>query len=203
MNPRLSLENALKDPDFVDLSDLPNLRIDLRYGTKNNVLGKDVYGGFQRVLLHKIAADKFRKASALLAKHHPELRFVIFDALRPQSAQIEFWNLVKDTPQQPYFSNPEKGSIHSYGFAIDLGLVDKQNRELDMGTEFDDLSPLAEPQKEKQFLAEGKLSCLHLQHRLILRNTMEEAGFLQLPHEWWHYDAMLPAEVRARFRRLA
>lgn len=197
--PFQSLERALSHPDFVDLSDLPNVVVDLRYGTKNNLLQKDVYGGFQRVLLHKVAAEKFKLASLALDKNY---KFIVFDALRPQTAQVQFWNLVKGTAQQPYFSDPAKGSLHSYGFAIDLGLLDARGVELDMGTPFDDLTPLAEPKRENEFLSNGQLSQLQWKNRQILRVVMEQAGFSQLPHEWWHYDALPGAEVRARFQRL-
>lgn len=199
---RLALENAEKHPDFEDLTKLPNVKVDLRYGTTNNLLRRDVYGGYQNVLLHRVAAEKFRIASSLLQTKFPDLSFLVFDALRPQAAQIEFWNLVKGTPQQPYFADPAKGSIHSYGFAIDLTLVDRSGKELAMGTEFDDLSELAEPRKEQELLAQGKLKVQHLENRKILRSIMEEAGFLQLPHEWWHYDALPPTEVRAKFQKV-
>lgn len=193
-----SLERALNHPDYEDLSGLKNVVVDLRYGSTNNLLGKDVYGGFQRVLLHKIAAEKFKIASQKLPSAY---QFLVFDALRPQSAQIQFWNLVKGTPQQPYFADPDKGSVHSFGLAIDLGLL-RDGKELDMGTPFDDLSALSEPSREQEFLQNGKLSAAQLNHRKILRAVMEEAGFLQLPHEWWHYDALPPQEVRAKFQRL-
>ncbi len=198
---REALEAAGQNPLYVDLTSLPNVRVDLRYGTSNNVLGRDVYGGFQRVLLHTLAAEKFRAAASLLAARAPELAFVVFDALRPQAAQLEFWNLVKGTSQQSYFADPQKGSLHSYGFAIDLSLL-KQGRELDMGTPFDDLSDLAQPKKEGEFLASGALKAEQVANRKILRTIMEEAGFLQLPHEWWHYDALPGAEVRAKYARV-
>lgn len=199
---RHALENAARDKEFEDLTELANVRADLRYGTTNNLLGRDVYGGYARVLLHREAAAKFRRASALLAEHHPDLTFIVFDALRPQAAQEAFWALVQGTPQQPYFADPKKGSIHSYGFAIDVGLLDAGGAELDMGTGFDDLTPLAEPRLEDEFLAKGELSAAQLANRKILRAVMTEAGFLQLPHEWWHFDALPPADVRARFRRV-
>lgn len=199
---RRKLEEAARHPDYDDVSELANVRVDLRYGTLNNLLGQDVYGGYARALLHREAGAMFRRAASLLAARHPELNFVIYDSLRPQAAQEAFWALVAGTPQQPYFADPKKGSIHSYGFAIDLGLLDRSGRELDMGTGFDDLSPLAEPRKEDEFLAAGTLKAEQIANRLILRAVMTEAGFLQLPHEWWHYDALPAADVRARYRRL-
>jgi D-alanyl-D-alanine dipeptidase len=200
MLPREALERAAAQPEFEDLTSLPQVKVDLRYGSTNNLLGRDVYGGYQRVLLHREAAAKFRQAASLLAERAPDLHFVVFDALRPQAAQRQFWEIVKNTPQQPYFADPAKGSIHSFGFAIDLGLLDAQGRELPMGTEFDDLSPLAEPRREEEFLASGELTAEHLQNRRLLRSLMEEAGFRPIPHEWWHFDALPPAEVRARYR---
>lgn len=199
---RASLEAALRNPDYADLTELPNVRAELRYSSTNNLLARDVYGGFQRVLLHQLAAKKFARASQLLSKKFPSFRFVVFDALRPQSAQVEFFRLVKGTPQEPYFADPAKGSLHSYGFAIDLSLLGPDGRELDMGTPFDDLSPLAEPQREEEWLAAGKLTKLQVDNRLRLRSVMTEAGFAQLPHEWWHYDALPAQEVREKFRRL-
>lgn len=199
---RLALENAARHEDYEDLTDLPNLRADLRYGTTNNLLGRDVYGGYARVLLHREAAAKFRRASALLADRYPELSFIVFDALRPQAAQEAFWALVSGTPQQTYFADPKKGSIHSYGFAIDVGLLGKDGTELDMGTGFDDLTPLAEPRREEEFLANGTLKAPQAANRRLLRQVMTDAGFLQLPHEWWHFDALPPTDVRARFRRV-
>lgn len=198
---RAALEAAALNPEFEDTSSLANVKADLRYGSKHNLLNRDVYGGFQRVLLHKIAAKKFRAASALLQAGHPRLKFLVFDALRPQAAQVQFWELVKGTPQEIYFADPVKGSLHSYGFAIDLGLVDEKGKELDMGTGFDDLSELAQPRLENEHLVTGKLKPEQVANRQLLRAVMEEAGFIQLPHEWWHFDALPAAEVRASFAR--
>ena len=200
-SPRAALEAAALDPEFVDLTTLPNVLVDLRYGTKRNLLNRDVYGGFQRALLHKTAAAKFTGASRLLASLHPRFKFLVFDALRPQTAQVQFWELVKGTPQEPFFADPAKGSIHSYGFAIDVGLASANGEEVDMGTPFDDLTELAGPENEADLLAAGRLTHAQLDNRRVLRLVMESAGFLQLPHEWWHYDALLSAEVRATYRR--
>ncbi len=197
-----SLERALTDPRFEDISDLPNVFVDLRYGSTNNVLGRDVYGGFGRALLHKEAAAKFKRASDELRKRYPRWSFLIFDSLRPHSAQIEFFNLVKDTPEEMYFANPAKGSVHNYGFAIDLGLINNKGIILDMGTSFDDFTDLAQPEKETEMLARGKLMDAQVANRKILRSVMEGAGFIQLPHEWWHYDALPAGEVRAKYTRL-
>jgi D-alanyl-D-alanine dipeptidase len=199
--PRAALEAALRNPDYVDVSDYPQVRVDLRYGTTQNLLKRDVYGGFQRALLHQRAAAKFRVACGILRDRHPSLRFLIFDALRPHSAQVQFWELVRGTPEEPFFADPARGSVHSFGFALDIGLANERGEELDMGTPFDDLTDLAGPKNETELLASGRLTRVQLGNRLVLRDTMEEAGFLQLPHEWWHYDALPGHEVRAKYPR--
>jgi D-alanyl-D-alanine dipeptidase len=201
LSAREALEAALKCPAFEDVTALPNVLVDLRYASKQNLLGRDVYGGFTRAILHREAAAKFRVASALLKQKFPQYRFLIFDALRPQTAQVQFWEIVRGTPQQQFFADPAKGSMHSYGFAIDLGLATGAGEELDLGTAFDDLTELAGPENEARMLAAGRLSQRQLELRLALRSVMEEAGFLQLPHEWWHYDALPAAEVRALYER--
>ncbi|RYZ97756.1 MAG: peptidase M15, partial [Proteobacteria bacterium] len=80
--------------------------------------------------------------------------------------------------------------------------LDENGNELDMGTGFDDLSPLAEPRREAEFLLNAELSLAQVANRKILRAVMEEAGFLQLPHEWWHFDALPAVDVRAQYRRV-
>ncbi len=198
-SPRESLEGALRSGAYVDITDWPQVRVDLRYGSKNNLLREDVYEGFQRALLHPVAAEKFRQACEILKTECPQFRFLVFDSLRPQSAQVKFWNLVVNTRMQSYFADPQKGSLHSYGFAIDLGLLGSDGKEVDMGTGFDSLEVLAEPQRELEMKANGRLSETQLQNRLCLRSVMQSAGFIQLPHEWWHYDALTSAQVRAEY----
>ena len=200
--PKGSLERALQDPDYVDCTNYPGVQVDLRYGGTNNLLKRDVYSGFQSVLLHKIAAEKFAKACESLARQSAHHHFLVFDALRPRSAQIEFWNLVKGSPQESFFANPEKGSIHSFGLAIDLSLCDLQKQEIDMGTGFDDLTELAAPSKENELYQSGRLTQNQIQNRQLLRNVMLAAGFFPISHEWWHFDALKPAEVRAAFKQL-
>jgi D-alanyl-D-alanine dipeptidase len=112
-----------------------------------------------------------------------------------------FWASVPQA-QRLYVADPKIGSIHNYGFAVDLTLADAAGREVDMGTGFDDFTPLSEPRLEERFLAEGRLSDDQVTNRRLLRGVMEEAGFRHLPLEWWHFDAEPPDLVRRLFPRL-
>lgn len=186
--------------DYIDVSAFPHVHTSLRYASADNFLKQNVYGDFHLCYLHQVAAEKFRKAVALLGKEHPGWKFLVFDCLRPRSIQKKFFAVVAGTPQQSYVANPRTGSIHNYGFAIDLSLEDASGQPIDMGTGFDDFSKRAEPRREKYFLAHGQLTVQQLANRRILRDIMQRAGFIQLANEWWHYDALPKKEVRSRYR---
>jgi len=179
---------------FEDIGQIPGIQVDLRYATKNNFLGEDLYGNFKTAWLHKKAADQLKRALTLLQNQNPGWSLVVFDALRPMDVQQRLWDKVQGTDQQKFVANPKRGSVHNYGFAVDLSLLDEKGKEVDMGTPFDSFEPLAEPRLENLFLSRGELTPLQERHRLLLRQIMEEAGFKQLPIEWWHFDA-LPKET--------
>ncbi len=196
-----SLCYLLDSPDFVEIQADQGLIIDLRYGSANNFVGRDMYGpNFQRAFLHKIAAEMLFHALHRLRSTHPEYGFIIFDALRPRSIQRILWGHVQGTPGEKYIANPDAGSLHNYGFAVDLSIIDPCGKELDMGAGFDDFRPIAQPQLEHEFHAQGLLSAAHLSNRQLLRAVMQDAGFRQLPHEWWHFDARTKSEVQAQFQ---
>lgn len=187
-------------PDFSEIVEADGVVLDLRYATADNFVGRNLYGEFDRAFLHRIAAAKLRRAAALLRELRPEYRLVVFDALRPRSVQTVLWEQVAGTDRQRYVANPKGGSIHNYGFAVDLSIVDGGGAGLDMGTGFDDFTELAQPRLEGRFLREGRLTGAQVENRRLLRRVMEEAGFTQLALEWWHFDALPKSEVRANYR---
>lgn len=191
-----SLRAISTSPDFVRLAPGPNLSFDLKYAGAGNFMGRNMYGEFDKPWLHRIAAAKLAAAADSLSTAKPGFRLVVYDALRPRSVQYLLWEKVKGTPQEKYVANPVTGSIHNYGFAVDLSILDSTGRELDMGTAFDDFSQLAQPRLEERFLKEGKLAPAHAANRALLRRVMAAAGFTPLPLEWWHFDALPKAEVK-------
>jgi D-alanyl-D-alanine dipeptidase len=197
VTPEESLRAALADPEYVDVSDFAGVAVDLRYASANNFAHANVYGPFDRPFLRKPAAEKLRAAAKALGESHPGWKILILDALRPRSVQRLFWARVVGTAQQPYVADPEKGSVHNFGFALDVTLLNDSGAEVDMGTGFDDFTPLAEPQREDEFMEMGKLTPTQVANRKILRAVMTGAGFIQLPNEWWHYDAIPSKDARA------
>jgi D-alanyl-D-alanine dipeptidase len=168
-------------PGLEDVSNLANVKLDFRYATSNNFLGKPVYGDFKQCYLQKIAADKFKIAAKSFEKLKPGWKLFVFDCLRPRSIQREMWALVKGTPKQKYVANPDTGSLHNFGFSVDLSLVDENGQEVDMGTPFDYFGPEAEPQKEAQFLKQGRLTQQEIDNRKLLRTIMVDSGFIPFP----------------------
>ncbi len=195
-----SLQAVLNDADFVAIDQLAGVVVSLRYASSDNFLKRDLYGTFNRAFLHRVAADKLRQAGAGLAREKPGWKILVYDALRPRAVQRVLWDAVKGTPLQPYVANPANGSIHNFGLAVDVTLVDDAGREIDMGTPFDAFGALAQPALEERFLKEGKLTPAQLENRRLLRRIMTAAGFIQLPLEWWHYDALPQSEVRKQFK---
>lgn len=198
--PEQSLQAIAHDPGFVEVKDGPGVAVSLRYATTDNLAHADVYGAFTHAYLRKTGAAELARAVAILGREHPGWKLLIWDALRPRSVQRIFWARVVGTPQQPYVANPDRGSIHNFGLAVDLTLLDADGHELDMGTGFDNFTDAARTDHEAALVAAGRLTPAEGANRLILRGVMTRAGFHTIPEEWWHFDALPPAVVRARYK---
>lgn len=185
--------------EFVKLEETAKVKILLKYASSDNFMKENLYREFNSCYLHKDAFVKFQKAIQLLKESKSRRRFILYDCLRPRSIQYKLWEKVKGTSKEPYVANPEKGSIHNFGFALDLSLLDENGKELDMGTLFDDFTSLSEPTQEKAFFKKGKLTPSQFANRKILRNILLQAGFEQRPNEWWHYDAFPAKFVKKRY----
>lgn len=188
---------VIASKDYVEITDFQGVSFDLRYATFKNGSGHDLYCGSRRAFLNKNVADKLKAAVALLRKEHPGYRLRIFDAARPLYAQDALRAPVRGTPYANFVSSPSHGSVHNYGYAVDLTMEDSLGRPLDMGTDFDSFEAAAGSRGEKAALKSGRLTELQIAHRRILRRAMKGAGFIALPSEWWHFNAAASAWVRA------
>jgi len=202
MNLTLASEDIAASPDFRHLSSIAGIRVDLRYATSNNFVGRDLYSPYDCAWLHVEAAAALERVVAWLASRRPDLTPLVLDALRPQRVQQQLWDALEGTELRLYLANPARGSIHSYGMALDLTLVDADGVELDMGTGFDDMTELSHPALEEGFVLAGELSEQQLANRRLLREAMLQAGFLGINTEWWHFDCGDRELVRATYRRV-
>jgi len=180
---------------------LPDAVIDLKYAGTDNFAERVFYPPGFEALLAAEAVDKLVEADRLLKTLYPGFRFVIWDAARPHVVQQALFEVVRGTEQEKYIAHPDAGSLHNYGCAIDIGILDEHGRELDMGTVYDFFGALAEPAAEITFLHEGILSSEALRNRLLLRHVMVAAGFQPIPHEWWHFNHCPLDTAKQRYPR--
>lgn len=196
----IPVDALASDSGFRCVRGMAGVAVDLRYASSRNLLGQDLYSPHDCAWLHIEAAAALERAAAGLITRHPELRLCVLDAARPHRVQERFWAHVQGTPMQRYFADPARRSIHSFGMAVDVTLLDAQGRELDMGTGFDDTTEMSHPALEDQFRAEGRLQPEHLTHRAILRHAMQHGGWQGIATEWWHFDCGNRETVRAAYR---
>jgi D-alanyl-D-alanine dipeptidase len=195
-------EDIASNADFRRLSSIPGIAVDLRYHTPNNFVGRDLYDSLDCAWLHRQAAEGLERAVALLETEAPGHRLLVLDALRPHRVQIQLWDFLEGTDLRQYVADPAIGSIHSFGMALDVTIVDPQGRELDMGTPFDTMSELSHPRLEAQHLAGGALTPQQVGNRELLRKALCGSGFQGISNEWWHFDIGDRKHVRQHFTRV-
>ena len=170
--------------ELIKLDD--TIKLDIRYATTNNFVGKVIYKE-ARAFMQRPAADAIVRIHQNLKKQN--LGLVIFDGYRPLSATKIFWE-VTPADKKKFVANPNKGSRHNRGCAVDLGLFDlKTGKNLDMPTDFDDFT-------EKAAIDYAGATEQQKKNREILRQAMEADGFKVYATEWWHYDFQSCPESR-------
>lgn len=190
---------AEKSRDLVEITDMDGLRMDLRYGTFNNVTGHDLYCGEQRAFIRKEAFAMLKKSIAFMKKEMPGSVLVIFDASRPIYAQAALKKTVQGTAYSAYVSSPVKGGLHNFGLALDLSITDAEGNLLDMGTDFDSFERCAGSVGEADALKSGRLTQQQIDNRNKLRRVMGHAGWVALGSEWWHFNAYTRAYTYENF----
>jgi D-alanyl-D-alanine dipeptidase len=173
-----SEKGIMEKTDLVDIQSLiPDIRLDIRYATSHNFMGLPFYDE-ARAFLQRPAAEALVRAKKKLASYGFGL--VIFDAYRPWYVTKMFWEATPPE-KRDFVADPEKGSFHNRGMAVDLALCDGRNgRMLDTGGEYDEFGARSLPDYP------GGTS-LERWHRKVLRAAMESEGFVVYPFEWWHF----------------
>ncbi len=167
--------------DVVDITQVNSrILVNLVYSTNNNFLHEDVYGDLTTCYLRKEAAEKLDRAQDLLEKKKKGFNLIVYDGLRPRNVQYKMWRIIK---QPEYVAPPEAGSIHNFGAAVDLSIVDDRGTLLDMGTPFDYFGDLAQPRYEKRLFKEGRLTKKQLENRELLREGEGDGPVLCLPRK--------------------
>ena len=153
---------------------------DLKYNSTDNFLKKNVYEEFNLSYCY-IHLDVYEKLMSLVpVLEEKKFKLVFYDCYRPIEVQRLMWDLLPDTR---YVANPQRGSLHNRGIAIDVGLADLAGNYLPMPTKFDFFGPESwhsyEPKTEAEKL--GQIN------KNILKELCESIGLKPLKTEWWHY----------------
>ncbi|CAG1772440.1 zinc D-Ala-D-Ala dipeptidase [uncultured bacterium] len=165
--------------DLVELVQLDStIRLDIRYATPHNFMGRPMYAQARAFLQRPAAEAVVRVHRALHAKGYGLL---VFDGYRPWAVTKKFWD---ETPpaKRSFVANPKKGSKHNRGSAVDLSLYDlRTGKEVVMPSPYDDFTPKASSSYAGGTDEQRKM-------RALLRSAMEAEGFRVEPGEWWHFD---------------
>lgn len=196
------LEKHLIRSGLVDIQKvIPGILIDLRYSDTNNFMHTDVYGDLERIYLQPDVAEKLRIAQEYLQSQDSSLTLLVFDGVRPRSVQQIMWDTV-DIPineRGKFVSNPKNGSLHNYGAAVDLTIAKLNGEELDMGTPYDDSSPLSYPTMEAVYLEKGELTKEQIANRKLLRAALSKGGFWNIQTEWWHFNSCNREQAKGKY----
>ena len=180
---------------FVYIKDIvTNIKIDLKYYTKHNFVGKKIIGYNSPVAIST-------KETALALKEiqkdlkHFNYGLKIFDSYRPQQAVDHFVRWAKNNNRKmksSHYPNVKKihlfkegyiasKSGHTRGSTVDITIIDLNNgKELDMGTIYDYFG-------KESWIEYTGLTVHQRKNRLLLQSVMNKYGFKSLKEEWWHF----------------
>jgi D-alanyl-D-alanine dipeptidase len=185
---------------FTDVGTLvPGLDVDMKYAGTDNFTGTRVDGyEASKCWLLPPAAQALARVERNLRRRGLRLR--VHDCYRPERAVAHFmrWaaDLADTRTKGRYYPALEKSALvpdyiapasgHSRGATVDLALLRCAPRceALDMGTPFDFFDPRANTDSPLATAAQRA-------NRALLRQAMQEGGFVNYPMEWWHYSLPL------------
>lgn len=151
-----------------------------------------IYEVFSPFYLRIEVLNRLHVAQKKLQSLKSKYKLKIFDAYRPievQKFMIELDTIRYSKEIADKFWSPIAKDIslnpppHSTGGALDLTIIDENNNELEMGTKIDEFV-------DKTFsnYFKDKKDSLCKENRDLLLRVMTDAGFVQLPTEWWHFS---------------
>ena len=171
-----SLDSHKKLIDLKKLDD--EFQLDIRYASTNNFMRSKFYKN-ERAFFNMDAANRLIEAKNELK----ELGYgiIIYDAYRPWFVTKMFW---EGTPEnlKHFVANPENGSSHNKGCAIDIGLYDIETGEsIVMISGYDEFTERAYPN-----YTGGSKKQRDIRDMLI--QVMERNDFTVYEYEWWHFN---------------
>ncbi len=184
------------DEEFVEIKNSEYFNVEMQYP----ILGMKT--AESRCLLRKEAYERLLQAAKSLPKG---MRLKIWDAWRPFALQEELYYVYAHQLVKAYklenesqetkdrfismfvslpIDNRDVPPLHTSGGAVDVTLEDSEGNELDLGSAFDEFSKRALTTFYENEEVDDKVR----ENRRILYWAMVNAGFTNLPSEWWHFD---------------
>lgn len=168
---------AAATPDLVDLARFdPRLRLNIRYATPANFMGRTLYP-LARAVAQRPVAEALAKVQTRAEAAGYGL--LIFDAYRPWRITRAMWEATQPEKRE-FVADPRTGSRHNRGCSIDLSLH-RKGVEVTMPSPYDDFTPAA-------YRSNTAAPPEALALSRMLEGWMVAEGFVPLPNEWWHYD---------------
>ncbi|GAM17877.1 hypothetical protein SAMD00019534_010520, partial [Acytostelium subglobosum LB1] len=173
-------EVPLNEHNLVDLSTIsPTIKIDCKYASTDNFLYIQLYK-IPKAFLHRKAAESLLQVHKWL--HKWGVGLLIYDAYRPWNVTWTMAESVIPEFRGKYVADPNLGSVHNRGGAVDLTLY-----ELDTGAaipmqgEYDELSI----RSHRSFFGG---TTRQRWFKKLLTVAMMNFGFRPYENEWWHFD---------------
>ncbi len=189
-------QNKTLPKGFVYITDeIPKIRVELRYATKHNFVGKSIDGYHgNNAIVTKETAVALKKVQQDLEKLN--LSLIIYDAYRPQKAVNHFVKWAKDINdtlmKHEFYPNVAKRNLfkngyiashsrHSSGSTVDVSIFsDTYKVPLDMGSSYDYFG-------KQSWVSYKNLTKKQKYHRELLQKVMLKNGFRNYSKEWWHF----------------
>ena len=186
-----NVTESFVDEVFVDIASYSNglILVDMQY------FKHKCKGAINVAYVRKSVADMLIKAAHTL----PDGMYIkVWDAWRSMETQAYLYNTYYNKIKQEYpylndtelterveqfISKPGHNYLHGTGGAIDVTLVDDNGNDVNMGTQFDEFN-----NKTRTDYFEHRFNMRILFNRRILYKAMINAGFVNNPEEWWHFD---------------
>lgn len=191
------IEGKFKRAGLIDVHTIDeSIKVNLvNSDPKNNYFRENYYNGLKKAYFQKEVAIKLSIAQKYLKIKFPKYSLMIMDAARPRSVSQQMYDKMKGTKFEKFVANPQKGSMHNYGIAVDITIIDMNGEEIDMG-----FSPFYKHNfliywcyaKKKIF----NLSYKQKKNRKLLAEVMIQAGFTPLSFEWWHFNGLSKKKAR-------
>ncbi len=189
---------ATQPADIVNVLSLTNnIEVSMAYVSAENFTGSQV-PGYQSnsCYLHQQAALALAQVAIQAKRLGYQLQ--VLDCYRPQRASNYFMRWVADASDQKtkaaYYPRLNKADLnqgyiavhsgHSRASTVDLTLLRKnaagQWQPIDMGGAYDLFDPISH-------LNSSAISTTQKANRLLLKDLMQQQGFVPYELEWWHF----------------